>query len=212
MTLPFRITLLKKRLIDQDLPGLEAHRKMFPGSRKHVNTISIEGRTGRKGAVMVILFPKDDNDIGVILTERSAHLRDHAGQVSFPGGRQEAGESYEETAIRETKEELNLDISPDTLLGRLSPLYIPPTDFTVHPLVCFLPEEPVSNPDPSEVEKVFTTSLDLLLEKYTRNTETRFVQNRKVVIPYFNVKGYKVWGATAMMLSELITIYAEIKK
>jgi 8-oxo-dGTP pyrophosphatase MutT (NUDIX family) len=159
--------------------------------------------TPLQAGVLVLLFP-EASDLNIVLTRRTDTLRGHSGQVSFPGGRHDAqDESLTATALRETCEELGLCDDPMTIVGQLSPIYIPPSNFEVHPTVAALLERPKFHPNPAEVAEVFTLPLETLLDTSTKSFEERDIQGMRISIPFYNVRGHKVWGATAVMLSEL---------
>ena len=142
-----QMAMLGQRL-QQDLPGIHAHLDMAPASRSAPGALSIEGKPCRKAAVLAILFPIDDPasiSTGILLTKRKHTLSKHAGQISFPGGKQEQNETLTQTALRETHEEIGLFADDIELLGPLSPLYINVSNFCVHPfcrraatITCFI--------------------------------------------------------------------------
>lgn len=157
----------------------------------------------REAGVLALIYPIDAA-LHVVLTRRTDHLRGHSGQISFPGGRRDAEDSSTiATALRETQEELGIDAQAITILGELSPLYIPPSHYNVYPCVGYIPTAPVFQPNPSEVAEVFTFALHDLLDERFQQHEYRDFQGVRVKIPYYQVSDHKVWGATAVMLSEL---------
>ncbi len=158
----------------------------------------------RKAGVLVLLFPQGAPDAWhVLLTRRTDHLRGHSGQVSFPGGQYDDKDpDFAYTALRETCEELGI-CQPIPLLGQLSKVYIPPSNFDVYPSVGWLTTLPPLCPNPDEVAEVFSMSLQALLDPTTKQHEVRTIQGYSVQVPYYAVQGHKVWGATAAMLGEL---------
>lgn len=158
--------------------------------------------TPREAGVLVLTYPETDG-LHVVLTRRTDTLSSHSGQISFPGGRHGVeDESFTATALRETCEELGL-CEPVEIIGMLSTLYIPPSNFLVHPTVATLPVRPNYQPNPDEVAEVFTMPLHYLLDDSIKETEERDFNGSRVPITYYRVNGHKVWGATAFMLSEL---------
>lgn len=163
---------------------------------------------GRQAAVMVLLFPDGldfHSDTNLVLTRRHDHLTNHAGQISLPGGRQEEGESLIRTALRESTEEIGVLAEKIEVLGKLNQVYVPPTDFTVVPFVGWHDDPPEFIRSESEVAEIIETSLEHLLRPETLvhgtiNTE----DGTELLVPYYQVEDHRVWGATAIILSELI--------
>lgn len=193
---------LRERLA-ASLPGTEAQVEMAPVYRRDPSMARIEGKTCREAAVLAVLHPSQDG-VRILLIERPSHLNHHAGQVAFPGGRREAGEALLETALRETEEELGLDRSAVRVLGGLTPLYIPPSGYCVHPFVAWTDVLPALRPEPGEVADWFTARLADLKDPACRQEVERSVRGQTFTVPAFHVEGRHVWGATAMMLSELV--------
>ena len=139
-----------------------------------------------------------------MLTLRRHDLNAHAGQVSLPGGRLEPGEKPPEAALREAHEEVGIHPSRVTLLGSLAPLYIPPSDFRVHPFVGWHEQPAVFTPQPDEVAELLEVPLLSLLDASTRREEIWNRRGLELQVPYFSIGRHKVWGATAMILSEFL--------
>ena len=193
------IRLLRKRLAGK-LPGVVAQEKLAPVPR----AVSPYGRpedAAVPSSVLILLFPAGET-VSFILTERTSWVEHHQRQVSLPGGGQEEGESLQETALRETREELGIDVERISVLGKLTSLFIPVSGFRVHPFVGWLPQKPEMSPDPTEVKSVHVISVDQLLDKAAVKRETRALRGQEVDVPYFYFDGLKVWGATASILSE----------
>jgi 8-oxo-dGTP pyrophosphatase MutT (NUDIX family) len=162
------------------------------------------GRRGTQAAVLLPLYGWPEEP-GLIFTERRADLRRHAGEISFPGGRQDPGDvDLAATALRETQEEIALDPAAVELTGALPPVSTFVTGYRVHPFVGTVPHpgELDLQPNPTEVETVLTFSLELLREGY----EMRRLIRRGVPIhtPTYEVEGQLIWGATARILSDLL--------
>ncbi len=213
ISFPFaeQIDLLGKRL-QEDLPGIHAHMDMAPESRVAPGALSIEGKPCRKAAVLAVLFPIDDEETGhstgVLLTKRKHNLSKHAGQISFPGGKQELNETLRQTALRETHEEIGLFSEDIELLGSLSPLYINVSNFCVHPFVGAIQESPISlRPQDSEVEKILKVPLKKLADPSIEQRENWVINGTEVTVPFYAYEGETIWGATAMMLAELLRLF-----
>jgi 8-oxo-dGTP pyrophosphatase MutT (NUDIX family) len=180
----------------------DAQGQMTPAGRSRRRPAALSGE-GRIGAVLLLLYGFN-GELFLVLTKRRDDLSSHAGQVSFPGGRQEPDEPLTETALRETEEEIGVPAAGVDLLGRLSPLYIPPSDFTVYPFVGWRTTRPLFAAQPAEVAEIIEVPLRHLLDPATRQVgEMRFFGQTHQV-PYYRVGAYQVWGATAMMLSEFL--------
>jgi 8-oxo-dGTP pyrophosphatase MutT (NUDIX family) len=157
----------------------------------------------KQAAVLILLYPEDDDRLNVVLTLRNERLRGHSGQVSFPGGKQDPTDvSFTVTALRETCEEIGICDDNITVIGEISKFYIPPTHYDVYPTVAKYSTIPNFNPNPDEVAAVFSFALEDVLNPKFKQVEYRTIQGYNVKIPYYNVKGHKVWGATAIMLGE----------
>ncbi len=158
----------------------------------------------RPAAVMILIYADALGALHLVLTLRQRSLRGHSGQVSFPGGRRDRQDpSLHETALRETREEIGICESAITILGQLPPLYIPASHFEVLPVIGLFEGQPVFAPNPAEVAEVFSFALDDLPRERFKCVENRRVRGVDVRAPYYAVAGHKVWGATAMLLSEL---------
>jgi 8-oxo-dGTP pyrophosphatase MutT (NUDIX family) len=161
----------------------------------------------REAAALALLIPRGDLT-AVVLTVRNPDLRHHAGQVSLPGGALEAGETHEAAALREAAEELGLTVAP-RVLGRLTPLYVPPSRFCLTPVVAALPVEPRWAPDAREVQRVLLPTLEVLGADEALRRERRLVGGARRTVVYFQVGEHKVWGATAQVLRELVAVWKQ---
>lgn len=177
-----------------------AHARMFPGTRQRA---AQKTDRSRKAGVLILLYPKA-NQLHFVLTRRTDKLRGHSGQVSFPGGRHDPSDAtFVDTALRETREELGVDDTGIAVLGSLTPIYIPPSDFEVFPVVAALDHVPVFHPNPDEVAEVFSVPLAALVDDRYKRVEDWPFNETLMRVPYYAFNGHKVWGATAIMLSEL---------
>lgn len=155
-----------------------------------------------------MLYPhRLTSELHFVLIRRPEYPGVHSGQIALPGGRREGSESLEQTALRETKEEIGVRAVTLEVIGALSPLYTPPSNFCIYPFVAYSLIHPTFQPDPREVAEVVEVPLRLLLDLSIRRVETwHFEQIGARRVPFFDVYGHHVWGATAMILSEFITM------
>jgi 8-oxo-dGTP pyrophosphatase MutT (NUDIX family) len=190
------------------LPGLSAQLEMAPAYRAEMLQERTPPPNPREAGVLILLYPCDGG-LCFPLTRRTDTVETHKGQVSLPGGAREGDESLQATALRETCEELN--VCPDTwdVLGWLTPLYIPPSGFRISPFVAYTSTRPTFAPDPIEVAELIETPLALLLAPSTVVREEWTLRGARVEVPFFLIASHKVWGATAMVLSELVTLLRE---
>ncbi len=158
----------------------------------------------KQAAVMVLVFADAAGRLQTVLTLRNAHLRGHSGQVSFPGGgREPSDKDALDTALRETVEEIGICAARVQPLGLLTKLYIAASHYQVTPVVAHYAGLPAFTPNAQEVAELFTLALDDLLRPELKAEERRLIRGVDVRVPYYAVKQHKVWGATAIMLSEL---------
>jgi 8-oxo-dGTP pyrophosphatase MutT (NUDIX family) len=166
--------------------------------------VAMEAHGGTDAAVLLALYGWPD-DPGLIFTERRADLRRHAGEISFPGGRQdEIDADLTTTALREAQEEIALEPARVELVGALPPVSTFVTDYRVHPFVGLVahPAELGLVPNPGEVETVLTFSLELLREGYAMRRLVR--RGVPIRTPTYEVEGQLIWGATARILGDLL--------
>ncbi|TRX50007.1 CoA pyrophosphatase [Fulvivirga sp. M361] len=200
------IEALESRLM-LPLPGVDAHRLMMPLHRMKYSIDQEKIKSARLGGVLIALYLKD-GEWHIPLTLRHDYGGVHSGQISFPGGKMEVTDpNIEFTALREAQEEVG--IAPDhvKLLGALSSLYVPVSNFNVVPTVSFIEIEPRFVMDSYEVKELIEVPLSLLLSNATIKHKDLLVGNNVLKeVPYFDVFDKVVWGATAMMLSEFIAV------
>ena len=204
------INFLHDRLT-RGLPGRQAQVEMAPepvsgGNQREMNP----PKDVHHSSVLVLLFPNEEQELELTLTLRSNDI-DHGGQISFPGGRAEKGESSTETALREAKEEIGVDPQTVTIIGQLSDLYVSNSNNLVTPIVGYLDKRPSFTINPREVEEVFAVELQSLLHKKNLTVEDWNLHTYTYRVPYWDVHRVPLWGATAMMLNELLEITREFK-
>jgi len=197
--------------LNKPLPGEKAQLLMGSDIRMKEFKFMPMSESTRKSGVMILLYPHD-NTIYSVLILRPTYNGTHSGQVAFPGGKyEETDGDLETTALRETSEEIGIDISKVNVLGKLTRLYIPPSNFEVFPLLGYVNKRPFFKPDPKEVKEIIEYPLSILLKAKTiKNKEFNVRDNITFTAPYFDIYGNVVWGATAMMLSEFREILRRI--
>jgi 8-oxo-dGTP pyrophosphatase MutT (NUDIX family) len=202
--------LLKHRL-SLPLPGREAQLRMAHAERR-INISRYKIPQDAKWGSVLILFFEEENKIKLPLILRQTYDGVHSGQVAFPGGKFEpADENLAVTALRETQEEIGVARNDIDVLGTLTELYIPPSNFLVHPHIGKINYAPGFFPDTNEVVKVIVISLDdLMNENLVSEKEVTLSNGIKIITPYFDIQGHTVWGATAMIMNELKTVVKEI--
>lgn len=202
-----------QELLDQELPGEEAHFDVIPINRPISSKAKKEAEYYRESGVALILTTIDE-EVHCILMKRSVHPGNpHSGQISFPGGKKEDYDiDLESTARRETSEEIGIQLNNDDLLGKLTPIFIPVSKFSVQPFVYFINGPLEFVPDPLEVDKVFTFEVkELLKTDIIKRKEIRLSQGfTQKGVPYFDLNGETVWGATAMILAEFRQLILKI--
>lgn len=195
------------RLQLASLPGLDAQLRMAPRPRPGWDPRALP--PGLRDAAGLLLVYPHDGTWHLPLTLRASALRHHTGQVSLPGGRVDGGETLEQAALREAFEEVG--ILPDTveILGRLSPLHIPVSHHLLHPIVGIAAARPAFRIAEAEVARLIEVPLARLRARDTVRWEQRVREQAPAVqmdVPYFEVGGARVWGATAMVLAEFLAV------
>ena len=205
--IPLFIEALTK-MLSRDLPGKSAQRKMMITPNRFPT--ENQENEGIPASILLLLYPLE-GEWFFFLTKRSQDVEHHKGQISFPGGVVEKNESKMNAAIRETNEEIGVDKDVIKIIGSLTPFYIPVSNFHISPYVGWTEEKPHTKVQDAEVNRVFSVSInDLVLEKNLK-TKKDFFSNKSVKVPYFDLNGETVWGATSMILSEFKFILRNMK-
>ncbi|WP_430412600.1 NUDIX hydrolase [Kordia sp.] len=194
------------------LPGISSQLKMAPSMRQEaLENMEECMKTARKSAVMALFYPNKANETTIVLILRKVYKGVHSNQVGFPGGKAELEDgTLEVTALRETEEEVGVQQNTIEVIRKITATYIPPSNFTVQPYIGVLHYTPMFIPQESEVEAILEVSLhDLLSEASTIEKELTTSYATSIKVPAFYLNNYVVWGATAMMLSEVKDIILE---
>jgi 8-oxo-dGTP pyrophosphatase MutT (NUDIX family) len=185
-------------------PGAEAQQRMAPQPRRGWRPgLAPDG--ARPAAALLLLFPTD-GEATVLLTKRSSALPQHGGQVSLPGGAVDPGEGIEAAALREAQEEVGLAPGLVRIAGRLTPVHIPVSGFVLHPVVGFASARPATTPEAGEVDRIIEVPLAHVLDPRRHRRTWRVREGIEIDVPYFDIGGEQVWGATAMVLAEFAAL------
>ncbi|WP_119072479.1 NUDIX hydrolase [Aggregatilinea lenta] len=184
-----------------DFDAVAAQELMAPQPRPLRRSPSTPGQP-RLASTLILLYPGEEG-LSLVLTRRAEHPHDvHSGQISLPGGSQEPGETPLQTALREANEEVGFADDAE-ILGTLTPIYIPPSDFRVVPVVVYAAAHPAWTIDPVEVAAVIECPVTDLLDDRLKVVEDWDLRGYRMRVPWYNIQGNRVWGATAIILSEL---------
>ena len=190
------------------LGGLEAQFKLAPEIRKRYSEDIIKANKPKVSAVLALFYPGAENETKFLLTLRASYNGTHSAQISFPGGKKEKNDlNLKHTALRETFEEVGIYPKDVEVLKQMTDAYIPPSNFLVTPYIGLTNKTPAFKPN-DEVDTIIQVKLaDLLDDKNVviKNMNTSYMKN--VNVPCFKLNGYIVWGATAMILSEIKQIF-----
>lgn len=202
-----------KEILAKELPGESAHQKMAPTSRPLSSFAKENASSFRESSVAVLLMHLE-NGIEIVLIQRPEYEGNHSGQISFPGGkREESDADLYQTAVRECFEEIGVALIDEQFIGALTPVFIPVSSFHVEVNLFYLSEVPKFVKDEREVDSIFTIKLtELLDEQNIKMTKINLANNLKINdVPYFDLENKVIWGATALILSELKEIAKQIK-
>jgi len=207
----FTVNMIEAAL-RKPLPGIKAQLRMTP--RPGSLTLPTPLSTPRKSGVLILLFPSEETgELCFVLTRRTEIVADHKGQISLPGGAVDPDDpSIAYTALREACEEVGVCSDVMRILGHLTPIYIPPSDFCVQPYVAYMSQSPQFFPQPEEVAEIIEVPLPHLLDQQNVVVEEWLLDDEVKQVPFFNIYGHKVWGATAVVLSEFAAILEDLLK
>ncbi len=191
------------------LKGNESHFKFAPLiNGEHFRTFTPSPDAYH--SAVLLLLRNYDSKTQILFTLRSSSMKSHRGQISFPGGRVENGETYIETALRETNEEIGVGTEKIEVLNQLSTLFVPPSNAIIHPFVGILKQDCEFIINTDEVEEAFWIDLDFFLNQGNMVVEQWQFDGKNVDVPLWRIHPKQVlWGATAMILSEFIDIINE---
>jgi 8-oxo-dGTP pyrophosphatase MutT (NUDIX family) len=208
---PAFIASLKSEL--NNLPGELAHREMAP-FRKPTQDAILAHPNYRTSAVLLTLY-EVKTELHFILIERQKYNGSHSGQISLPGGKYEKEDkSIKHTALRETEEEIGIHRREVSIIGQLSDVFIPVSEFLIHPFIGAVHQVPNLTLNTREVKEVVISNVSELLDEKNRVTTRIKLDNGMILnkVPAFNLQGKIVWGATALMLNEFKLLIQKIKQ
>jgi 8-oxo-dGTP pyrophosphatase MutT (NUDIX family) len=193
--------------LQSPLPGYPAQLRMAPQPRPNSDVYYDRPRAdARRSGVLVLFYPWQEQ-LYLPLILRPTYDGVHSGQVGFPGGGHEQDDTdLVATALREAQEEIGVRADELVLLGQLSPLYVFASNYLVYPTVAWTPTRPGFQVNIHEVAQLLEVPLTDLLNPIHQRQEEWQLRGRSVQVPFFAIQGQKIWGATAMMLSELLTL------
>ena len=193
-----------KKIQTKPLGGLASQFKLAPALRKQYSEAVIQSKTPRKAAVLALFYPDVNQHTKFLLTERASYNGTHSSQISFPGGKiDKTDKNLKKAALRETFEEVGIIESSINVIRELTDVYIPPSNFLATPFIGFVDKRPVFDLN-YEVDKAIEVLISDLLNDSnitSINMTNSYMDNANV--PCFKLNDYIVWGATAMILSEI---------
>ncbi len=206
------LVLQLRAALSRPLPGLDAQLRMAPNPRLGWDPTKFPDGA-RTGAALLLVY-RHQGEFQVPLTVRGSEMRNHTGQVSLPGGHVDEGETIEMAALREAAEEIGVDPGAVEVIGRLTPIHIPVSGFILHPVVGVTHARPAFHAAEWEVARIIEAPVARLCdpgivmrEGRTRQTDGEPVE---IDVPFYDIDGEKVWGATAMVLSEFCAILSTV--
>lgn len=200
------------KLIEVTLPASEAHYKMAPLERiESMKNLKISSINPKSAAVMMLFYPKKGRT-HLVLIVRNSYEGVHSAQIAFPGGKYEPkDENFQNTALRETQEEIGIPPDSIEVIMAFTNLYIQPSNFMVYPFLGICREEIIFIPDNNEVATIIELPLsDFLNDDLIVSVQLSTSYAKDIDIPAFKIKEHIVWGATAMMLSELKEVLKKV--
>ena len=202
------IKLIFIKALTNELPGEKAHRLMLPQGRD-LSPVA-DKNTILQSSVLMLLFPKYGT-INTCLIRRPPTMRNHVGQISFPGGRHEPSDNdLAQTALRESFEEIGTEVNSIEILGKLSPLYVQVSNFMINPFLGWCETMPKFEIDNHEVDEIFTIPVGKFLNHTRKQFQKVSTIQGIIEVPGFYIDNLFIWGATAMIISEFNEIFKSL--
>lgn len=203
MEIPHVIEALKK-----PLPGHVAHAELAPYRKS--NAHYLKDIKPKLASTLVLLFPDKNNILHFVLIKRPQYNGVHSNQYALPGGKKEGNENKKETALRETQEEIGIKRDEIQIIGKLSEIYVPPSNFLIFPFIGYCSSTPLFTADQNEVDEIIKIQLDELFKNdVVKSTNKSIIHNGQrfnMSVPFLDLNGRDVWGATGAILNELKVI------
>ena len=188
---------------DLPFPGKQAHRELAP-YRNEIE-LDFKNKNPKIASTLLLIYPKDGETF-FCLIERQEYEGTHSNQISFPGGKNESGESMKETALRETMEEIGVDPISINIIGELSQVFVPPSNFLIHPFVGYCDFTPDFKANEREVKRIIEVNIKALFKKdvikVKKMSFKKSSRNVNFEVPYLDLNNKIVWGATSVILNE----------
>jgi len=200
------------KILEVTLPASEAHYIMAPLERiEAMKNLNIETKNPKTAAVMMLFYPKSGYT-HLVLIVRNSYQGVHSAQIAFPGGKYESkDENFQNTALRETYEEIGIHPDRIEIVMPFTNLYIQPSNFIVYPYLGICREEIIFNPDNNEVAEIIELPLsDFLNDNLIVSIKIATSYSDEIEVPAFKINEHIVWGATAMMLNELKEVIKKV--
>lgn len=199
--------------LSSTLPGVDAHLRLAPEMRVNDLKLGITPDHAIESAVLIILYPYKSR-LHTVVILRNEYDGAHSGQISLPGGKSEESDvDFEHTALREAQEEIGIIPSKMEIIGQLSRFYVRPSNFVINPYIAYSAQRPDFYPDATEVQRIIEIDVfdEINPDRIVKRNIT-FKNNLQVNAPGFEISGEFMWGATAMIFSELIQILNNVAK
>ena len=188
---------------DGPLPGKKAHKELAP-YRSEIE-LDFKNKNPKIASTLLLIYPKNGETF-FCLIERQEYEGTHSNQISFPGGKNESGESMKETALRESKEEIGIDPISINIIGELTQVFVPPSNFLIHPFVGYCDFTPDFKPNEREVKRIIEVNIENLFKKdVIKVKKMSFKKSSGTInyeVPYLDLNNKIVWGATSVILNE----------
>jgi len=187
-----------------NLGGLEAQFLLAPKLRLQYDAQKIAANNPKKAGVLALFYPNENQETTFLLTQRASYNGTHSAQISFPGGKLDKNDiNLQETALRETHEEVGIHPENIKIIRELTDVYIPPSNFLATPFLAYTHSKPNFTVNHEVAKTIEVLVSDLLDENNITSAilDTSYMKNREV--PCFKIQDFIIWGATAMMLSEI---------